>query len=358
MEVKKINSRQSFWLVIVTIIPTIILLIPRYLIGEGRQIGWLSVLVSGFLIGIINYILLKLSFDYSSNSLVSDCKEIFGSIIGKLILIPYVLFLIDIDTFLIEEGTSFISIVVPKAPEIGFEILISLLVIYIVYSGIESLARVVEIGMILLILSVGIILIADYYLIDVKLLFPLTFKPNQIIKASLFPNYWFILPTIVFLVIKPYLKEKEKALKAILWANLFSQFVVVVLIIVSISVLGVELSSILNFPFYMLSKLTLIGLEVIIFVAWIIGITLKISTFYYISIKLISDLFELNSYKKLILPFSIMILAVAAIRVEISLIDLTLKYFIVINFFVIQLPLTIIFIIGYLVKRKKGGKNE
>ncbi len=346
MKREEINSGQAFWLVVGIIIPTIILLVPRILIHQARQIGWISILISGFIVGLLQYILLKLSFKYSHQNVVADCKSIFGPILGRIIIAPYILVIIAINLYLFYESTSFIGIVMPNAPILGFWVAIGIIASYLAYSGIETLVRVNEVGMLFLVISVFFILIVNIKgaFAGLDHLKPVFIKYKPLVRASIVPAHWFILVPNIFLVLKPFFKNVDKTIKASLLGNLFSQFLVLILVIFSITLLGFKLINYLVFPFYTLSRLSIQGLEIVVFVAWIAGGMVKIGIYYFSSVNLIAEWFDLKDYKKIIVPFSIIIIALTILGNAISLTTATIEYIVIGFLFTVEIP-TLFFLI-------------
>jgi len=118
-------------------------------------------------------------------------------------------------------------------------------------------------------------------------------------------------------------------------------------------VFDTNLLSILSYPFCSLGTLIIEGLGVIIFVAWISGNIVKISLYYFISIRSIAEWFELKRWKGLIAPFSIMILMISIFKSQVSLIQFLGTDYFVVGYLVIQIPILLVISIGYLTSNKK-----
>ena len=351
---EKINSNQVLSLALAVIIPTIILLIPRIIVSRARQMGWLTIIIAGSSTAILYYICLKLSLDYSNNTLTSDLKSLFGPILGKLILIPFIVFNLDVANYVLYEGVSFVGVIMPKTPMIIFWLALTLLATYLVYQGIEVLGRISELGMIIIFLSLMFIVVYNfiYNFAEVGRLEPLIININKLTKVSLLPAYWFMLPLTMLLVLKPYFKDKHQVLKISLLSNVLTQILVVALTLVLIVNFGTDLASRLSFPFYELSKFSVRGFEVIILVAWLTGVILKLAIYLFISAELLAQTFELKTYKKLVTPIAIIIASFGIFRTKYALPILNLKYFIVGYLLLVQVPFVILLSLAYLLNKK------
>jgi len=348
---EKISSEQIFCLVIAIIIPTIILWVPAVEVGLAQEAAWITVIVAGIVGLVLQYIILKLGCGFSNKSMVEDVKDIFGPVLGRMMIFPYLSMIIYDTTTLLNQLIEFIEFFMPRSFIIGIWIGITLLIVYFVYAGIENIARVALLTSSLLIMVILIVMLLNYPNYEDRLK-SILIDFNQIFKGSIYAFSWFILPSIVLLFLKPFFKDNNKAIKSSLLGSLFSQLLITILIVVCILVFDINLLSILSYPFYSLGTLIIEGLGVIIFVAWISGNIVKISLYYFISIKSIAEWFELNRWKKIIIPFSIMILAISIFKSQVPIIKFLNTNYYVVGYLVIQIPILLIISIGYLLSSK------
>ncbi|WP_018247533.1 GerAB/ArcD/ProY family transporter [Orenia marismortui] len=352
MKKEKISAYQYFWLSTNMLISTIILLIPKIIIQDGREYAWIVPIVSGSAIAIINYLVLILGCNFSNNIIISDLKNILGPILGRILLIPYIFIIIHTTSMMMYQGVQFASFVMPSKSEIGFWIMIALLGSYLSYKGIETIARLAQIGVIIISIAVITILIGSYNSITIKWLKPFAINYKKVIRASITPAHWFLIIPNLSLILKPYFKNNKKSIKASLLGNFMGQIITVILFINALTVLGADLTSILKFPFYTLSSLALAGLEVIIFIAWIMGVIIEVGIFYFSSLQLISSFFELKDYRILIPPFLIMITSLGIFQTNIPMSLTKIGYIVPINVLLLEIPFLIIFTLIYLAASK------
>ena len=83
-----------------------------------------------------------------------DSKKLFGNILGRILILPYLLTIISINIYLLLESVSFIALVMPYTSVLGLLIGINILVVYLIYNGIEVLARINYIVMVLVLMLV------------------------------------------------------------------------------------------------------------------------------------------------------------------------------------------------------------
>lgn len=307
---ERISSLQVFCLSFIIVVPTLILSVPASLAKDVGAIGWVSVILAGLSSTIPHYILLRASTNFSNNNIIEDCISIFGSTLGKIIIIPYLVIVLFDSSFILYESIYYISFNMSGVGANNFYIAISLLAIYMVYTGIENLSRVSEVIVVIFFFTVSIItfiVVFDRGLINFARFKPQIFNPKRIIKGSILPVLWFIMIPNVLLMLKPYFVDNKKSIIGSLYCNLFIQIMMSCLFLISIITLGVDLTSKLNFPIYDVTKLAIRGFEILVFITWIMGTFLKVSLFYFIATKVIAELFQLNDYIILIIPFAILI---------------------------------------------------
>ncbi|TDX48455.1 GerAB/ArcD/ProY family transporter [Orenia marismortui] len=308
----KISRQQVFYLSIIIVVPTLILSVPASLAKDAGTAGWISLILGGTLAGIFHYILLKLSLNFSNQSIIKDCKIILGPIWGRIILLPYVIVILSDTIFIFIETVDYMEFSMPQINTKFFYIAINLLTVYLVYNRVEVLCRISKIAVVIMIAAVAFMMILILFrghIVDWNRIYPLNFKFKLIIKGSLLPLLWFVMIPNLLLMFKPYLIENQKSIKKSLYGNFFIQLLIISLFIITIAAFGIDLTSALKFPVYDLIKLTIKGFEVMVFVTWIMGTFLKLSVFYFVSSKIIAELFELSSSKDMIIPLAILFTA-------------------------------------------------
>ncbi|TDX48442.1 GerAB/ArcD/ProY family transporter [Orenia marismortui] len=348
--IERIGSIQVFFLNLSLILSTIILLIAREVVEVAGQVGWVSIIFSGLVIGFLQYFLLSFSFEFSERSIINDSKMIFGNFLGNMIIPYYILALFIILYFMMYEAIDFIGYVMPGGHNLRYWIAVALLADYLAYKGIETICRLCTLIMIVVVLSICIIFILNYTRLDFKELSPFIIDFKKIIKGSVFVSTWFIQPSFILLLFKPFFKNSKKIIQNSILANLFIQIIVVVLVIFTIAIFGIRLTSTLNFPFYNLSRLSILGLEVVIFINWIGGSVLKVGIYYFAIAKAISEWFGLKNYKILLIPISIMNTCLVLFGINTSLVRILFKINAAISLMYVYIPLMILFTFGYLLK--------
>jgi len=353
---KKISELEAFWLGIAVILPTIVMTAPNIVIESCAGLALVPMIVAGTVMGLLNHLFLTLSCKFSNKSIVDDSKDIFGVLLGKIILVPYISILLITNLFLLVFSTGYIQFVMEEAPVVSMWVAISILVGYLSYSGIEVIARSNTIGSCLLLIGIVSILLTTPLVATVNLdnLKPLIFNFKKVIAGSLYPARLFFYHSVVLVVLKPYFSKEKGAIKAIGLSNLVVQIVSSILVILLVAILGKKLAILLNFSFHDISDLSLGGVEVITFIIWIIGNILKIGIFNFATVQLIADFFELKDYRRIVFSFTFFILALTVYSSDIRLPGSDTKYFVIGALLTVSLPTILLLTLAYaLANRKK-----
>lgn len=358
MKKEKISPFQYFWLSTNMIISTIILLIPKIIIEDGREYAWIVPIVSGSTIAVIHYLILKVGCNFSNKNIIADLKEILGPFIGTILLIPYILLVLHTTSLMMLQGVEFVTFVMPSKSIIGFWLAIGLLASYISYKGIETIARMAQFAIIIMFTAILTIVILNLLSMNKEWLKPFSINYKNVITASLTPAHWFLIIPNLSLIFKPYFTDNKRTIRASLLGNLVAQIMIVLLFISALTTLGADLTSALKFPFYTLSALPLAGLEIIIFIAWMTGVILEVGIFYLASLELISSLFKLKDYRILVIPFFIINTSMGIFQSEIPAVFKHIGYMVPINVLLLEIPFLIIVISIYLIENKKDKFKE
>ncbi|PRX31709.1 spore germination protein [Orenia metallireducens] len=355
---QKTSSFQLFWISVGLILPTAVVGIPNFVVTQAGQMGWVSIIVAGTIIGLVNYIFLTLGCKFSDKGVIEDVQNIFGPILGRIITIPYIFAITITNLYLLYQSTGDIEVIMPRTPLSFFWIGMMILLVLLSYKGIEVIGRVSAVA--IFILLIGFIIITGSIFtnqgIDFDNLKPFVFNFKGIFAGSIYPARLFLYHSIIVIQLKDFFSNQKRAIKAVNIANLINQLAITTLIVVFIGLLGVDLIKIIQYPFYILSTLTLRGVEVIMFIIWVLGNVLKMSIFHFVSLKLIRDWFGIRDYRKIIIPFSILILGLTLYGTQMPVPELQIKYAIIGFLTVISLPTVFLVSIGYWMSLKIGKK--
>ncbi|MGM0879293.1 MAG: GerAB/ArcD/ProY family transporter, partial [Bacillota bacterium] len=242
MEKAKISVIQLFALMFMFEMGTA-LVIPYGI--DTKKDAWLAILI-GMCVGIILFFIYYYLFrQYPNLPLTGYAKKVFGKYLGWIIGLLYILYFFNTTTHNIRSfGELLLSSTMPKTPLLALIILFVLVICYVLYLGIEVLARTAEVFIVILII-LGLTGNLFVYLsgnIDLHNLQPFLehgWKPiltTALLETSNFPFGQMIL----FLMLLPHLNRPGLLKRVWLSALISSGLVLSYTISLNIAVLGVE----------------------------------------------------------------------------------------------------------------------
>lgn len=315
MEKAKISASQLFILMVLFELGSSLLL-PIAM--EAKQDAWLAILlgmVSSFILFLIYH---KLYLYYPDLLPTEYMQKLLGKVIGTILAFIYILyFLYDVSRVLRDFGEMLLTFSYPDTPLFIASALLILVTIYTVRKGIEVIARSGEILFIFIyvLAIIGFILIVCSGLIDVTNLQPVLEEGILPVLRVTFTQilYFPFGEAIVFTIILPYLKNPKKAKVTMLCATGLTGINLAIIMLINISVLGVDLTARSQFP--LLSTVQSIQvadflerLDVFFMLALVIGGFFKISILFYAAVIGTANLFKVKSPSQLSYPLGLIIL--------------------------------------------------
>lgn len=315
MEKAKISSKQLFALIVLFEIGSAVV------VGLGmkaKQDAWLAILL-GMVCGLVLYLIYSyLFYRYPNLPLTIYLEKLLGKFIGKILAFIYILYFIYIASRVLRDfGELIITTTLHETPIIVVNFLMTLLIGYGIYLGIEVLGRSGELlFMVMILLSLlFIFLIFASDLPKLENLQPVLENGFKPVLTTVFP-LTLTFPfgeMIVFTMLLPYLNKPSKCLKIGLYAMIFSGLFLSFTIALNISVLGVSSAANATFPLYNSISKVNVGniiqrIDLIAVFTLIIGGFFKIATFSYASVLGSAELFKTNNHKKLVLPICSIVL--------------------------------------------------
>lgn len=309
MEKAKISSRQLFSLIALFEIGSAVV------VGLGmkaKQDAWLAILL-GMLCGLVLFLVYGyLFYRYPKLPLTVYIEKLLGKFLGRILAFIYILYFIYIASRVLRDfGELIITTTLHETPIIVVNFLMTLLIGYGIYLGIEILGRSGEILFVVMMLLsfLFIFLIFASDLPKLENLQPVLENGFKPVLTTVFP-LTLTFPfgeMIVFTMFLPYLNKPSKGIKIGLYAMIFSGLLLSFTIALNISVLGPDSAANATFPLYKTISKINIGniiqrIDLIAVITLIIGGFFKIAIFSYAAVIGLAELFKINKNKKLVLP--------------------------------------------------------
>lgn len=309
IEKGRISNIQASMLAITSL--TIIghLIILTVVMAHSKQDGWIAAIIGSALglIGIVS--LVKLSQRFPGLTLIEILFQhfsIFGKIFGFIYLF-YFYIMACLATRLYAEAYRRIMM---ETPIWAFITVILLLSIYIVYKGLETLGRLNQVMLpVLILFALAVVLLTMNEKKDYTNLLP--FFGNGLYPVSLGSLAvmgWFGEFAIMGMVL-PYVQHPKKLLKTGIYSALFTLIFFLGPITGPIALFGPEEAAKMVFPTFSEVRYIQAGdvinrFDAIAILFWTVGLMIRISLFFYGLCLGTAQFFKTTTYKPFIVPFA------------------------------------------------------
>ncbi|SFB06599.1 MULTISPECIES: endospore germination permease [unclassified Bacillus (in: firmicutes)] len=314
MKNNQITAFQFGILVFLFSVGTSILITPSLLAKGAQQSAWVPALlgISGGFALVLLYNLIGSKM--GSLTFFEYCEKVLGRWLGRCIVLLYTFFaFITASILLWIQGNFLMTQIYTETPAAFLQGLFAITVLIAINFGIQAVARSSEIFIpwVLLLLSFMIFTLIPQY--EGKKLLPLLdFNWTPTISASL--SYISVVssPLVLLLTIFPNVKDLKGAKRGMWLGNLLGGIVLLTISLMTVSILGADLTQNQTFPTYIVAKKINIGafltrIEVVLAFIWIITIFYKTHLYYYAAIEGFSHAFKIKNIKSLSTPLTFLL---------------------------------------------------
>lgn len=312
--IMKLNATQLFSLIFLFEMGSA-MVIP---LGMGAEKdAWIAILM-GLCIGIAFYwVHMALFRQYPEIPFTAYTRIILGKYIGWIIGMLYTLYFIYIAARVLRDfGDLLVTTQYDQTPVFIVNGMFMLVLIYVIYQGIEVLARLGEIFVLFLIMTLifGNIFILLSGIVEIKSLLPILDKGwEPVLKELPLTSTVPFGEIVVFTMLFPYFNQPEVARKIGTYTMVLSGLVLSYIISINIAVLGESIAKQSHFPLLKtVSKINVAdviqNVDVIALLTLIIGGFFKIAIFFYAGVVGVADLFQVKKEKTLVFAIGFTIL--------------------------------------------------
>ncbi|WP_432405314.1 GerAB/ArcD/ProY family transporter [Wukongibacter sp. M2B1] len=275
---------------------------------------WLAVLFA-LIIAIPLYLIYsRLLSLYPGNDIFDILEKVFGRFLGKVLGLIFVLYTFSLSSLILrDQGEYLITLSLPETPMIVPMIMMTILTIFIVKAGIETLAGWAKLFVIFNspIPTITILMLIPQ--MELNNILPIFFngvKPflQGTLQALVFPFG----DSVVFLMIFFALKTKKSSYNVLIKGLLWGGMLIVGVSLTEVLVLGQDIYLSTYYPNHSVAGKVQIGeilhrLEVIAIVATITSFFLKISVCLLAVCNGISKIFGFKDYRFIVVPIALLI---------------------------------------------------
>lgn len=310
-DTEKISSHQALVLVLASGLGDIFIVITVPVVTDAGRDGWIAVLFAYTISIVVALCLVNLAHRFPKKTIVQYLPVVLGKFIGKTLGLAYILVMWAMSLVIFREAREVVGFFLPKTPQFAIGVLISILIIYTMKQGIEVFARVTEILIVIVIISITFVILTSLKESNFKNLLPVLEGGYQPILKALITPFSYGMETILFAALwLPCLKDNHKSKRALVAGLSISGILLTLLVVINIAFTGIRLSQELTYPiFYMFSYLYignfLRGFEAIFMLVWMASSYLELLVFFYPPVVGLAQWLNLKDYKALIIPMFI-----------------------------------------------------
>lgn len=318
LEKGKISSPQAVLLLAQAVLATAVLTAPSLPITYAAQDAWLCILLAGAGGLAISCLMVNLSLRFPGKTLFEYLEIVLGKVPGKIVSFFYLWFFLHIVTVVVREfGALLTPAFLPETPLIALLVLGMVPVAYMLWQGLEVLARTNQIFAALLVFGVALVVLAIPNIKITNFLPVFDAAPVDLLKGTLAPLAWFgeLITVGVFL---PYFSRPEDGYRIVALAVGTITFMLGLAVFLAIAVFGPIVPASYLFPTFNAVRLIQLAnfierLEILVVIIWVAGGLLKIGVFYWVIVLGAAQTLGLRTYRPLILPVGLLIISLSFI---------------------------------------------
>lgn len=304
-----INSNQFAKLLLLLIIGSAFIFVPE---GAAGRDSWLAAIISSLTGLYIITVTISLQNMFPGMSIIKIAMQVLGKPLGLILSLIYSWVVFLVATLYMYDMVVLMLIIFPQLSETLLVILLIAASSYILYRGINSMARMGEILVWIIIpLVAAAVTIPFFTVANLQSLTPVLADFKPVAAGSLFGSNWPYGEISLMAMLLPFVSDLKQNKKAIYIWFFIGVAIFIIRSILVVAALGQELMQIARFPLYEVLLLirfsTFQRIELFFFVMWSFTNFMAITLSYQSLTLCIKDLFSLKNYQTLIIPVGLCI---------------------------------------------------
>jgi len=317
MNKQVVTLRQAICIITVFILGSSVVLGGN---SEAGQDSWLCILLSQVFVLPVLFIYARIIKLFPEKNLYEIIETLFGKIIGKIIDVLFIWYSIHLAALVLRNFSEFIEIVaMPETPQLPIILIIVLVAAYLVKSGVHTLGKwsIIALGIIVAVMFITIALLLNQ--MNLANFLPVMNHSTKAIFSGAYQLFTFpFAESVLFLTIADSLKKEDSPYQIYFLAEVLGAVILLFVIFRNIASLGTELTKAEYFPSYVAARVInvsdfLVRVEGSISANFVLAGVTKAAVCLFAASKGLAHLFQLQDYKKIILPVSLTAAALSCI---------------------------------------------
>lgn len=320
MDNKKVNAFQFTLIVSLFTIGSSILIIPSSLTADAKQSAWMAA-ITGLLIGILVVRFYTIiACKYPDLTLVQVSEKVMGKWIGKFSSLTFIIFIFILGSLILRNIGDFLTTqIMPETPIHAIHFIFLLIVIYGTRLGIETIGRLAELlfPWVIFFFVVFVFSISPQVKIDnIQPFFEGGSDP--FLRSTItFVSVPFM-ELVVLLMFTPMVNRLDRIKRSLVTGTIIGGLFLIIIVMLSILVLGSDITARNLYPSYALAKMINIGdflqrIEVIMAWMWFISIFFNLVLCFYATALGLAQIFHVQDYRILTIPLGMVMQVISVI---------------------------------------------
>lgn len=288
--------------------------------GVAEQDAWLSMIIAVVMMVPLMLLYARIMRLFPETDLFDILEILYGKIFGRVFTALITWYALHLCSLVLRNFTEFMQIVAfPETPQLPMMIALILVTAYLAISGANILGKWSIIMLPIVVLTVFLTIVLAMSDLDYARLEPVLANGLQKVFTGAYQILTFPLAeTVLFLGIAGSVRKEINPYKIYGFAVLTGSFVLLLVILRNITILGVPMISASYFPSYTTARILHISdfltrVEGSITMNFLLSGIVKITLCLIVAAKGLSKLFAIQDYKIMIMPASMLAVALSAI---------------------------------------------
>ncbi|MCE5235489.1 MAG: endospore germination permease [Clostridiaceae bacterium] len=286
----------------------------------ARRDAWMSILVATAYAIPVVLMYARIMKLFPEMGFYDIMESVAGKVGGKILIALFTWYAFHLGSLVLRNFIEFIQMnVLRETPRIAVMILFMSAISYLVKSGLLTMGKlaVLSLGVFLFVMVVTVV--GSVNQMDLRYILPVLSTDWSIMLEDGFNIFSFpFAETVLFLVAASAVRKQDSPYRIYMWSLLFSAAVLIIIVIRNILILGPAMTVASYFPSYVAARIINIGdffarIEGSISINFILSGIIKISVCLFAAAEGTAKLAGLNSHKRLVLPISLMMMALCEI---------------------------------------------
>ncbi len=288
--------------------------------GEAGQDAWISLLIASVMVIPLLAVYARIMRLFPETDLYDILEILFGKIFGRVFIVLFTWYALHLCAIVLRNFTEFLQIVaMPETPQLPMMFALILVTAYLARSGMKIMGKWSITMFPIVALTVLFTIILAIVDLDVTHLEPiLENEPKKLISGAFQIVTFPFAETVLFLCLAGAVKKEISPYKIYACALAIGSFIFLLIIFRNITILGPAMASASYFPSYTAARILHIGdflsrIEGTITMNFLLAGIVKITLCLLAAAKGIAKLFTIEDYKQLVMPTSMLAVALCAI---------------------------------------------